>query len=159
MDPSEGKEEAPAIVPADRDVVRILLVEDDGRVREILSRGLSEQGFDVASAKSAEEALELFHAERPFRKAAQTGVELLITDVILPGLDGHELAQVLQRELPDMKVLYISGYPRELLTSRGLDPEAYVVQKPVGFEVLAAEARRILGSSGSRRTGPGERKG
>jgi two-component system, cell cycle sensor histidine kinase and response regulator CckA len=99
-----------AIVPAmapPRDLPRVLLVEDESAVRELLSSALERNGFDVVTASSAEEALTL----------ASPAFQILLSDISLPGMSGVQLARQLRRTLPSLRVLLMSGYAREEFSS------------------------------------------
>jgi CheY-like chemotaxis protein len=89
------------------DLPRVLLVEDEGAVRELLSSALERNGFDVVTAGSAEEALTL----------ASPAFQILLSDISLPGMSGVQLARQLRRSLPSLRVLLMSGYAREEFAS------------------------------------------
>jgi DNA-binding NtrC family response regulator len=116
----------------------ILLVEDEEAVRNLTRRLLEAGGYTVLQASSAEQALEVEqrHSGR---------LDMLLTDVIMPGLSGPELASALLASRPQMRVLYVSGYPDEAMASQGiLDPDASFLQKPFTPEILARKVREIL---------------
>lgn len=92
---------------------RILLVEDDASVRELCRSVLRKEGFDVLVAAEPEEALELL-------AAAEQRVDLVITDVVMPGMSGPELVEVLRRSEPDLPALFMSGYAPEEVVGAGL---------------------------------------
>ncbi len=120
----------------------ILLVEDDEMVREPLATILEQHGYRVLAASSAAEALRLTdQGEQP--------IDLLVTDVVMPDLSGPELARVLQRIQPELKVVYVSGYPERAAAFAGLEgsltwERAVLVHKPFPPEVLLAEIRALL---------------
>jgi PAS domain S-box-containing protein len=117
---------------------RILFVEDDPAIRKLLKRSLQESGFTVIEAPGASQALEIFRA-RP------GSFQLLLTDVIMPGSSGPELADVLCREQPGMKVLFISGYTADETTKYGvLGSEINLLQKPFSMRQLARRVRETL---------------
>jgi len=101
----------------------ILLVEDDFGLRKLIVRILAEKGFQVLAAGNASEALELAeHCDR---------IHLLLTDVVLPGLNGRELADRLLEEFPEMKVLYISGYTDDMILRYGIETDRFeFLEKP-----------------------------
>jgi two-component system cell cycle sensor histidine kinase/response regulator CckA len=116
----------------------ILLVEDAQPLRKLAQTFLEEAGFRVMSAGSGEEALEV---------AARFGTifDLLLTDVIMPGMNGRALAEELLPRQPDMKVLYMSGYTDTFITGHGvLDPGTYLLHKPFTDEVLIRKVREVL---------------
>jgi PAS domain S-box-containing protein len=102
---------------------RILLVEDEPGVRQIIRRALEEAGYRVLEAENGEQALEL--------AARQDKIDLLLTDVVMPGMSGKELASRLTGFAPDLPVIYTSGYTDGEIARRGLlDPGATFIQKP-----------------------------
>jgi CheY-like chemotaxis protein len=116
----------------------VLLVDDEEAVRSLARRILKSKGYKVLEAGSGDDALERAR-KHPGR------IDLLLTDVVMPGRSGPEIAQVLSRERPDLKVLYVSGYTDDDTFARGLlDTGASFLQKPFGFEILARRVRDIL---------------
>lgn len=119
---------------------RILVVEDEESVRQVLCRQLSAAGFAVSSAGSPRTALT--------GAGANGEVDILITDVILPGMNGKSLAELLSRRNPAMKVLFISGYEGEYFARSGILPlGANFLQKPFTSMSLEKSIERILGGS------------
>jgi PAS domain S-box-containing protein len=118
----------------------ILLVEDEESVRHLTSLLLKRSGYRLLVASTAEEALETARGY-----AGQ--IDLLLTDVVLPGLNGRRLANLLSPERPSMKVVFASGYFDE----RGiLDPGSDFIQKPFNPETLARTVRHALDRKGSQ---------
>ena len=110
----------------------VLVVEDDEVIRKLGARTLRGAGYFVLEAGTATEALEAAR-QRAWH------VDLLLTDVMLPGMSGADLARRLTRRLPGLRVLFISGYPRDLLIERGVAPPdaAELLEKPyTGSELL-----------------------
>ncbi len=106
IDGNPAAADTPAPTPAPvavRELPRVLLVEDESAVRELLSSALERNGFDVVTAGSAEEALAL----------ASPSFQILLSDISLPGMSGVQLARQLRRTLPELRVLLMSGYARE----------------------------------------------
>lgn len=123
----------------------ILVVDDEHSVRRIFCRALRAQGYRVLDAANAEEAVRL---------ARQSGdsISLLLTDVVMPGASGPELYQQLAPRIPDLRVLFLSGYGEEEIARHGmLDAEggALVVHKPVSMRELARKIRALLDARGS----------
>jgi two-component system cell cycle sensor histidine kinase/response regulator CckA len=119
---------------------RILLVEDEMAVREMLADGLAMHGFDVVSAETAEQA-ELLAREQTF--------DLLLSDIDLPGQNGAELAASLRNRFPDLAIVLMSGYPDDgAIAAAGLDGQA-VLRKPFSLANLVSRIRDTL--SGPRR--------
>ena len=118
---------------------RVLLVEDDDGVRDYVRRVLVASGYTVVAAASPAEAL---------RKTATPGqpIVLLLTDVVMPGVNGRTLARMLAPDHPGMKVLYMSGYTSEAIVSQGvLDPSVEFLPKPFTAAELRAKVRDVLG--------------
>jgi two-component system, cell cycle sensor histidine kinase and response regulator CckA len=116
----------------------ILLVEDEAAVRGLTLRCLQSSGYTVLQAASAEEAL-------PIAAAHAGRLDLLLTDVIMPGASGPELARRLLEKRPGTRVLYVSGYTDASMASQGaLDDGAYFLQKPFTPESLARKVREVL---------------
>jgi two-component system cell cycle sensor histidine kinase/response regulator CckA len=118
----------------------ILLVEDDASVRRLVHRVLSQRGYRVLSARSATEALSL---------AANHNdpIALLLTDVVLPGMDGCDLARSLVAARPMLKVIYMSGYTAEAVLHLGpTEGRATLIEKPFAVAELLRRIRSVLGS-------------
>jgi PAS domain S-box-containing protein len=111
--------------PATRRDLKVLLVEDNEHVREFAHQLLDELGYRVLSAASAEEALEVMAAEP---------IDLLFTDVVMPGRSGLELARLAREENPALPVLLASGYSEEIVGSAGSEFE--IVRKPYDVALL-----------------------
>lgn len=117
---------------------RVLLVEDDPSVRKTGTRLLGRLGYNVIACANAEEAIAVVEVQRE-------QFDLLMTDVILPGLDGKALSERLTRALPTMKVLYCSGYTAEVIAHRGvLDNGIAFIAKPFSQETLGRKIRAVL---------------
>jgi PAS domain S-box-containing protein len=116
----------------------ILLVEDESAVRDLTRRCLESSGYTVLQAGSAEEALEALSRYRG-------SLDLLLTDVIMPGASGPELSRRLLTDRPELRVLFVSGYTDETIASqRLLDSGASFLQKPFTPEALARKVRDVL---------------
>jgi PAS domain S-box-containing protein len=118
---------------------RVLVVEDDAQVREITSRALRSGGYEVEVAAHPQKALDLPDAEL-------RGMQLLVTDVVMPGLDGHTLAQRLQQRHPRLRVLYVSGYTHDAIAHEHgvLDSGIDLLAKPFTGATLLARVRAVL---------------
>ena len=122
----------------------ILLVEDDDQVRELTRDMLHSQGYVVIEASDGPSALRLWEARHE-------PVDLLLTDVIMPGMSGRQLAEKLLATQPLLKVLYISGYTDEAIARHGLlQPETHLLQKPFTRKALASRVRKLLDASAPR---------
>ncbi len=118
---------------------RILLVEDEVSLRDLCEITLAGLGYRVSVAGSGLEALLLVQERR-------LEPELVITDVVMPGMSGVEMAVQLRRAQPGIKVLYMSGYPDDAIARHGvLEPGTPFIQKPFTERVLAVKVREVLG--------------
>ena len=117
---------------------RLLLVEDDRAVRELVERILRERGYKVTAAADGKEALRAF-------VAAPDQIDMVVTDLIMPGMSGRELVQAVSQIRPDLKALYVSGYTEDEIIRRGLhDPQIALLHKPFTADVLAEKVRLTL---------------
>jgi CheY-like chemotaxis protein len=120
----------------------ILLVEDDIQVRDLTRTILAGCGYQVLAPLDAQSALDLVE-----RQAMQ--IRLLLTDVIMPGINGRELARQLVARNSKIKVLYMSGYTENTIGQHGvLEPGTYFLQKPFTPPALTSKVREILDSNG-----------
>jgi CheY-like chemotaxis protein len=116
----------------------ILLAEDSEALRKLAQSNLESAGFRVLSAQSGEEALEIA------TRHAST-FDLLLTDVVMPGMNGRVLAEQLLPRQPGMKVLYMSGYTDSFIAGHGvLEPGTNLLHKPFTEEVLIRKVREVL---------------
>jgi PAS domain S-box-containing protein len=123
---------------ADETADTILVVEDDHDVRAYVGEILRELNYRVFEAHDSEAALTLLD-----RKDVQ--VDLLLSDVVLPGMNGRQLADELKRRQPAVKVLFMTGYARDAIVHDGrLDPGVQLIQKPFTKDDLAARVKGIL---------------
>ncbi|MGA8918663.1 MAG: ATP-binding protein [Pseudolabrys sp.] len=121
----------------------ILIVEDDDGVRQYASEILRDLNYQVIEAKDSATALRLLDADKKF--------DLLLTDVVLPGKNGRELATEVENRRPRTRVIFMTGYSRNAIVHHGrLDPGTELIQKPLVERVLARKIRQVLdgGSSG-----------
>jgi signal transduction histidine kinase len=119
----------------------ILLVEDDEQVRSLVRGILQAHGYTVLEATRADDALQL--SERH-----DGPIDLLLTDLIMPGISGHELAQRLNVHRPRARVLYMTGYTDEAVLRHGVDAGLLVLQKPFTATTLARRVRAVLDTPG-----------
>jgi two-component system cell cycle sensor histidine kinase/response regulator CckA len=115
---------------------RILLVEDEALLRGLVARSLEARGHQVVCARSGAEALELALSDPP---------DLLVTDVILPGLDGGRLTEQLRERYPELPVLLVSGYEPDALRGTEEDGRTLFLPKPFSISRLVADVDRLLG--------------
>jgi CheY-like chemotaxis protein len=116
----------------------VLVVEDQAEVREYAAAALRAYGYQVIEAANAEEALLLCAPE-------EERIDLILTDVVMPGLSGRELVDRLKELRPAIKVLFMSGYTDDMIVHHGIPrKEAELIQKPFGPDQLAMKVREIL---------------
>jgi two-component system, cell cycle sensor histidine kinase and response regulator CckA len=116
----------------------ILVVEHEDMVRQIVGETLSAYGYEVLETINPMEALRLATAH-------QAAIHLLLTDVIMPVMNGRELFEALRHNRPELAVLYMSGYTDDVIVYRGiLDAGIHFLQKPFSIESLTCKVRQIL---------------
>ncbi len=128
---------------------RILVVEDERLIRVTLRQLLSNMGHDVLIAESGSKACELAaHVEGR--------IDLLLSDIVLPDVSGPEIAAALQRQRPELKVLFMSAYPADVLVKQGrVAPGTRTLEKPFTEEALALALRTALSAAESAPTNAG----
>jgi PAS domain S-box-containing protein len=132
--PKQHPEKSPKTVPKGKSE-SILVVEDEDLVRDMMCEVLQSYGFNVLEADSGERALE----------GGSEGIDLLITDVIMPGISGAELADQFLKHNPALKVLFVSGYTGEEIAHHGILNESVLfLQKPFSPQTLVEKAHKIL---------------
>jgi two-component system, cell cycle sensor histidine kinase and response regulator CckA len=128
-----------AKLPQGRETV--LLAEDEEQVRRIARVILEMNGYRVLEASGGDEALSIY-------KQHEGQIDLVMTDVVMPQMSGRELAQILERLQPGIKVLYMSGYTDDAIVRHGLlDQEIAFLQKPFTPEALTCKVREVLDAS------------
>jgi two-component system cell cycle sensor histidine kinase/response regulator CckA len=131
----------PPAVPAPaspRGAETILIVEDEAAVRRMASRALAAQGYSILQAENGAEALELLGR-------TSGAVDLVLSDVVMPVLNGRELSERLAAERPEIRVLFMSGYTDDDIVRRGLlQPGAPFLQKPFMPAELSRKVREVL---------------
>ena len=117
----------------------ILLAEDEDSLRSLAREILEDQGYRVIEAASGKEAIEIAHGH-------PGPIHLLLTDVVMPGMNGRVLAEALMAVRPELRVLYMSGYTDDVIAHRGvLEPGTLLLEKPFGARGLLARVREALG--------------
>lgn len=124
--------------PNDGEAELILVVEDEHEVRKVICLTLEMQGYRVLHASGPDEALEL-------AKAALGPIDLMLTDVVMPACSGPELAAQLREHMPDLRVLYMSGYSEDAILDHGLSlSETAFLAKPFSSAALGRKVRQVL---------------
>jgi two-component system cell cycle sensor histidine kinase/response regulator CckA len=136
-----------AIMPSPRGHETILLVEDDENIRVLMADELRKYGYRIVEARNGVEACLV---ATPYIKK----LRLLLTDIVMPGMSGVELARNLRVIKPGLKVLFISGYTDDIGVGAG-DPATLYLQKPFTPEVLAEKVREVLDLEPSSQKGGG----
>ena len=122
----------------------MLVVDDEPGLRDLVSRTLGAEGYRTLEAGHGAEALEVM-------EAAPDAVDLVITDVVMPGMDGRELGRRLAQRWPDLPVLYISAYDVNDIFRRGSPrSSAPFLQKPFPLELMVATVRDLIASRSAR---------
>ena len=116
-------------------MIRILLAEDDRVMREYLTRALERSGYAVSAVDRGTAALPLIESER---------FDLLLTDIVMPEMDGIELAQKAGEIAPEMRVMFITGFAAVTLRAGKQVPEARVLSKPFHLRDLVLEVDRMF---------------
>jgi two-component system, cell cycle sensor histidine kinase and response regulator CckA len=115
----------------------VLVVDDEPMIRRFAARVLLEEGFGVHEATNGEEALNLI-------RAGVADLDVVLTDIVMPRMDGVQLLQSLSTLRPDLPVLLMSGYGTAQLSDLGIASPCGVLGKPFSSETLVAEVRRCL---------------
>ncbi|HEX5184216.1 MAG TPA: CHASE3 domain-containing protein [Allosphingosinicella sp.] len=135
--PGPGAEADGDALPRAREDEIVLVVEDEERVRHVSVDALRELGYTVVQASDAKQALAVL--------AIQPRVDLLFTDVVMPGMNGRQLADEVARQWPKVRVLFTTGYTRNAIVHNGmLDPGVAFLPKPFTMEQLALKVRQVL---------------
>lgn len=117
-------------------MAKVLLAEDDESMRNFLTRSLERAGHCVVSVDSGEAAMPFLSSE-PF--------ELLLSDIVMPGMDGIELAQKAVQVQPDLKVMFITGFAAVALNERNAAPKhSKILSKPFHLKDIVDEVDRIM---------------
>ena len=118
-------------------MIRILLAEDDKVMREYLTRALERSGYAVSAVDRGTAAIPLLETEK---------FDLLLTDIVMPEMDGIELAQKAGEMCPDLRVMFITGFAAVTLKAGKSMPQARVLSKPFHLRDLVLEVDRIFES-------------
>ncbi|MGA8271152.1 MAG: response regulator [Candidatus Sulfotelmatobacter sp.] len=115
----------------------ILLVEDEVFVRKAIAEALESAGYQVLSAESAAQAIRI-------RRECSESVDLLLADIVMPGIDGHELANEFRLLYPDVRILLMSGYASQLTTPDLSPYRKEYLAKPFSIPTLLKRVREVL---------------
>lgn len=116
----------------------VILVEDDQRVRDFVTHGLTKFGYRVAVFQNAADALEMLGNCTP-------EPDIIVTDVVMPGMDGREFANAALRQRPDLPVIFISGYTDDIIARHGVVQSGEtLLEKPFSINALAKKIRELL---------------
>ena len=127
----------PTLLPFANAGETVLIVEDDPAVRVLVSAVLKELGYHFVEAADANTALPIIESEQR--------IDLLISDVGLPGMNGRQMAEIGRQMRPDLKVLFITGYAEHAAVRGGfLDPGMQLITKPFTFDLLTAKVREMI---------------
>ena len=130
--------------PRARDGEIVLVVEDEERVRHMSVDALRSLGYTVVQASDGMQALAVL--------AIQPRVDLLFSDIVMPGMNGRELADTAREQRAELKVLFTTGYTRNAVVHNGvLDPGVAFISKPFGIDQLAVKVRQVLDGEGNNR--------
>ena len=125
----------------------LLLADDEEGVRSLLAAVLRRAGFEVLEASNGEEALAL-------SRGHEGAIDLLVTDIVMPGMDGRRLAEQLRRERPETSVLFVSGYTSDAAAGRLRGPDSSFLAKPFTPAELLRKVQSSLAARAARRAGP-----
>ena len=129
-----------AVPSATRGTETVLVVEDDPLVRKVTVRSLVAAGYRVITASNGPEALEIAASD-------EVSFDLLLTDLIMPGLNGLQIADGMRHDRPGLRVVYMSGYAYDVIAKAGeLDPGIEILRKPFSASRLQERVRRALDS-------------
>jgi CheY-like chemotaxis protein len=124
-------------------MARILVVEDISSVREFVSRALNHEGHEVTVADDGLEGLEILAGGKSF--------DLLLTDIVMPGLDGIALALKVTKEYPDTRILLMTGYASERQRAHNLDALIHrVISKPFTLDQICRAVHEVLADRPAR---------
>jgi two-component system cell cycle sensor histidine kinase/response regulator CckA len=115
----------------------ILLVEDEDAVRTFSERALINKGYEVLSAANGDEAWAMFESGKLER------IDLMISDVVMPGMDGPALAKKIREKMPDLRIIFMSGYTEDRLKDHQA-PNTYFLPKPFKLNQLAAKVKEVM---------------
>lgn len=116
----------------------ILVVEDEPVVRSLVVEVLNDLGYQTREAGDAAEALRISESGQR--------IDLLVSDVGLPGMNGRQMAEIIRQQRPGLKVLFATGYAESAAASDFLGPDMAVITKPFAIDAFAIKVREMLGA-------------
>jgi DNA-binding NtrC family response regulator len=142
--------QAPSIRISENDPPRrrvILLVEDEPFVREATCGILQSSGFEVLPAKDARDAMKIYEeSEKTFEHKPERQIDLVMTDMVLPGRSGEQLGQDIHKHSPELAVLVTSGYGNPEYETEAPESHLYFLAKPYSRRTLVDKIEKILGA-------------
>jgi len=115
----------------------VLLVEDESAVRMFGARALRNKGYNVLEAENGEEALDVINGH-------DAPIDLIISDVVMPGMDGHTLARLVRQEITDIKIILMSGYAEDVLPGQIDQETIHFLPKPFSLKDLARTVKEVM---------------
>ena len=114
------------------------MVEDEDAVRMFGARALTNKGYNVLEADNGEAALDVING-------TDETIDLIVSDVVMPGMDGHTLVRLVRHELPNVKVILMSGYAEDVFIDEiDRDPDIHFLPKPFSLKKLAGKVKEVL---------------
>jgi len=139
--PAPGEKSMPPAVPDLTGNGVVLLVEDEDAVRAFATRALRNKGYTVLEADNGEGALDVING-------TDQKIDLIVSDVIMPGMDGNTLVSLVRQEIPDVKVILMSGYAEDVFRDEiGRDDSLHFLGKPFTLKDLAGKVKDVLETS------------
>ncbi len=128
-------------IPQEPDLQPILVVEDDSKVRALVSETLSGNGYKVYEAANGEDGIRVFNANKD-------KIKIILTDVVMPKMDGHEFTTKIKETNKDIKILFMTGYADQVVIKRGLlDSGTRLLHKPFTLAALLSELKKLQTAS------------
>ncbi|MBN2685179.1 MAG: response regulator [Pontiellaceae bacterium] len=139
---SEVPHESTEEVSHQRGSATILLAEDDPMIRELVEKTLTQQGYTVLTAEDGWEGIKI-------ARTHTGGIDLLFSDIVMPGLGGSELAIAMKELYPQIKILFMSGYSRTQLQKEELPEDMVLLEKPFTTDMILSSVEELLNDQGS----------
>jgi len=141
-DRAAGPAPAPSAAQESGDAEAVLIVEDEAAMRQVTQRMLSSNGYRVVAVGSGSEAIDLI-------TSGEHRIDVLLTDVVMPKMQGKEVADRIRDLQPGVRVLFMSGYTQGLLNAQGvLEPGIHLIEKPFSKSAILTKLREVLAAPG-----------